>query len=244
MRPVSADQIERFHETRTTLGPFALAAHSTYLVNVAAGDRVLRERSIRTLVSEIRRCESLRIPLLVLHPGSHGGAGEAAGLRRVVGALDRVHRATAGSVVRTALEVTAGQGNSLGWRFEQLRAVLDRLADPVRACVCFDTAHAFAAGYDLRTPEAYASLWERFDREIGLRHLAFFHLNDSRTPLGSRVDRHAHIGRGEIGRAPFGWILRDARFRAIPKVIETPKEGDMDRKNLALLRRLARGATG
>ena len=243
MRPVPADELTRFHGTRAALGPFALAAHSTYLVNLAAMNRALRERSIRTVAAEVRRCAALGVPLLVLHPGSHGGAGEARGLRRVIAALDRVHASTRGSPVRIALEVTAGQGTSLGWRFEEMHAILSALAEPARACVCFDTAHAFAAGYDLRTPAAYDALWGDFDRVIGLPQLGFFHLNDSRTPLGSRVDRHAHIGRGEIGSAPFGWILRDPRFTAIPKVIETPKEDDMDRKNLARLRRLARGPT-
>jgi deoxyribonuclease IV len=240
MRPVPDEAAGRFRGADAALGPFALAAHSTYLVNPATGDPELRRRSIETLVAEVRRCDSLGVPLLVLHPGSHGGAGEKRGLRRAIAALDRVHRATRPSRVRIAIEITAGQGTSLGWRFEQVAAILTGVADPSRVCVCFDTAHALAAGYDLRTPETYAALWDRFDREIGLEHLAFFHLNDSRTPLGSRVDRHAHIGRGEIKRAPFGWILRDERFRAVPKVIETPKEGDMDRRNLALLRRLAR----
>lgn len=242
MRPLPAAEITRFHGTHDALGPFALAAHSTYLVNLAATDRALRERSIRTVAAEVRRCAALGVPWLVMHPGSHGGAGAARGLARVSAALDRVHAATRGAPVRIALEVTAGQGTSLGWRFEEIDAILGALADPARAGVCFDTAHAFAAGYDLRTPAAYDALWGHFDRVIGLPRLAFFHLNDSRTPLGSRVDRHAHIGRGEIGDAPFGWILRDPRFLAIPKVIETPKEGDMDRKNLARLRRLARGA--
>jgi deoxyribonuclease-4 len=240
MRPVPDEAAGRFRGADAALGPFALAAHSTYLVNPATGDPELRRRSIGTLIAEVRRCDALGVPLLVLHPGSHGGAGEKRGLRRAIAALDRVHRATRGSRVRIAIEITAGQGTSLGWRFEQVAAILAGLADGSRAAVCFDTAHALAAGYDLRTPEAYAALWERFDREIGLDRLAFFHLNDSRTPLGSRVDRHAHIGRGEIKRAPFGWILRDERFRMVPKVIETPKEDDMDRKNLALLRRLAR----
>ena len=235
-----AEEIERFRTLNVTRGPFALAAHSSYLVNPAAPAGPLRERSILTLIEEVRHCDALGIPVLVFHPGSHGGAGESRGLRRVIGALNRIHRATRGSAVRTGIEITAGQGTSLGWRFGQIAAILQGLKEPARACVCFDTAHAFAAGYDLRTRKAYRRLWRDFDTRIGLRHLALFHLNDSCTPLGSRVDRHAHIGRGEIGTAPFGWILTDARFRAIPKVIETPKEGGMDRRNLALLRRLAR----
>lgn len=234
------EQVARFRDLQARHGPFRLAAHASYLVNPASADRALRERSVRTLIAEARHCGALGIPRLVLHPGSHLGAGEGAGLRRVVAALDRVHAATAGMAVQTLLETTAGQGTGLGHRFEQLAEILAGLAQPDRAGVCFDTAHAFAAGYDFRRPELYAAMWTAFDRSIGLGRLALFHLNDSRTPAGSRVDRHTHIGRGAIGGAPFGWILADARFRLVPKVIETPKDGDMDRRNLTLLRRLAR----
>jgi deoxyribonuclease-4 len=233
-------EVARFRERDAAWGPFALAAHASYLVNAASPDPALRERSIRTLIAELHHCHALGIPLLVFHPGAHMDAGERAGLRRIAGALDRIHRATAELSVCTALETTAGQGSGLGWRFEQLAEILGRLARPERARVCFDTAHAFAAGYDFRTPQQYDALWREFDRRVGLARLALFHLNDSRTPPGSRVDRHMHIGRGEIGRAPFGWILADERFAHVPKVLETPKVDDMDRKNLALLRRLAR----
>jgi deoxyribonuclease-4 len=245
----TTEAVERFRRFDEQAGPFALAAHASYLINLASPDRNLRERSIRTMITEVRLCHALGIPLLVFHPGAHMGAGEVRGLRRVVQALDRIHRATVGlaakgasldALPKTVIETTAGQGTGLGWRFEQIAAILDGLADPDRARVCFDTAHAFAAGYDLRTPQSYEEVWAAFDRTIGLDKLAIFHVNDSRMPLGARVDRHAHIGRGEIGRRPFGWILTDPRFRALPKVLETPKEGGMDRKNLATLRRVAR----
>lgn len=250
--PLAEAEVVRFRELNTARGPFALAAHATYLANPASPDRALRERSIRALIDELRHCAALGIPALVLHPGAHMGAGERAGMRRVIASLDRIHAATATTTeatttsaaatapVLTLLETTAGQGTGLGWRFEQLAEILAGLAAPERARVCFDTAHVFAAGYDFRSPEQYAQIWREFDRTLGLERLAFFHLNDSLTPPGSRVDRHTHIGRGEIGARPFGWILADERFASVPKVIETPKDDDMDRVNLARLRRLYR----
>ena len=240
MAPLADDETKRFRDLNAAIGPFALAAHASYLINLASPERTLRERSIRAMITEMERCEVLGIPLLVFHPGAHMGAGEGWGLRRVAGALNRIHRATRGMKVSSVIEITAGQGTGLGWRLEQITRVLDGLKEPDRSRVCFDTAHAFAAGYDFRSRESYEMLWREFDRTIGIGRLGIFHLNDSAKPLGSRVDRHAHIGRGAIGAAPFGWILADRRFGELPKVIETPKEGGMDRKNLSLLRRLAR----
>jgi deoxyribonuclease-4 len=240
IKPLDVEEVERFRDLDASRGPFALAAHASYLINLASPDRRLRERSIRTVIKELHHCRRLEIPLLVFHPGAHMGAGEKQGLRRVSGALNRIHRAAGDSGVRTVIETTAGQGSGLGWRFEQIAEIVNGLDEPGCARVCFDTAHAFAAGYDFRTPVQYRGLWTEFDRLLGLEKLAIFHFNDSRAALGSRVDRHAHIGKGEIGRSPFGWILADERFKKIPKVLETPKEGDMDRKNLSLLRRLAR----
>ncbi|MBD3236383.1 MAG: deoxyribonuclease IV [Candidatus Eisenbacteria bacterium] len=240
--PLDSEDVRRFREIRARRGPFAMAAHANYLINLASPERALRERSIRTLRVTLERCDQLGIPLLVLHPGAHRGSGERAGLRRVSGALNRVLRASSGGRARIALETTAGQGSGLGHQFEQLARLLDGLRAPARAAVCFDTAHAFAAGYDFRTRARYEEMWRRFDRIIGLRRLAFFHLNDSARACGSRIDRHAHIGAGMIGDDPFGWLLADRRFRRVPKVIETPKEGGMDRRNLTRLRRLARRA--
>jgi len=243
-RPLTDEEIARFRRVAGERGPFALAAHSSYLINLASPDRDLRERSIRTLIAELDHCADLGIPLLVLHPGAHMAAGERAGIRRIARALARALETTrqrqGARAARLALEITAGQGTSLGWRFEQLAEILGRLAHAAEARVCFDTAHAFAAGYAFRTPEDYARMWRAFDRAIGLERIAIFHCNDSLTPCGSRVDRHTHIGRGKIGGVPFAWLLNDPRFTRVPKVIETPKEGDMDRRNLALLRRLAR----
>jgi deoxyribonuclease-4 len=228
-----------FRQTHEALGPFALAAHAGYLVNLASPDRALRERSIRTMIRELERCEALGIPLLVFHPGAHMGAGDARGLRRIAGALRRIHAATSGMRVKTTIENTAGQGSALGSRLSQIARLLDASGESARLRVCFDTAHAFAAGYDFRSREQYRALWDEFEGLIGLKKLAIFHLNDSVREAGSLVDRHAHIGQGRIGRKPFGWLMTDARFRRVPKIIETPKRGGMDRSNLALLRRLA-----
>jgi len=239
-KPLSAEAVTEFRRTREEVGPIAVAAHASYLINLGSPDRRLRDRSIRSLVQELKRCEALGIEHLVLHPGAHMGAGEERGLRRIASALRRAHARTSGFEVKTVLENTAGQGTGLGHRFEQLARIIDDVDAPDRLRICFDTAHAFAAGYDFRTPRGYAAFWEDVDRLIGLENLAIFHLNDSRRDVGSRVDRHAHIGRGKIGREAFGRLMRDRRFGRVPKVLETPKEGDMDRRNLALLRRLAR----
>lgn len=244
VKPLSAEEVRLFCETRAARGPFAVAVHACYLVNLASPDRSLRERSIRMMVRELERCETLGVPFLVFHPGAHMGAGEVRGLKRIAGALDRIHTATKGVRVKTVIENTAGQGSNLGWRFEQLACLCDAVGDAERLHICFDTAHAFAAGYDFRAPAAYNNLWAEIDRTVGLARVAVFHLNDSLTDAGTRVDRHAHIGQGKIGREPFRRILRDPRFRRAIKVIETPKKDDMDRRNLALLRRLAERRPG
>ncbi|HKQ60771.1 MAG TPA: deoxyribonuclease IV, partial [Candidatus Polarisedimenticolaceae bacterium] len=202
----------------------------------------LRELSIETLRLEIERCVQLGIPALVLHPGAHLGAGEAAGLARVAEALDRVlargRLRRAG--IRVLLELTAGQGTQLGHRFEQLAEVLAAARCAGRLGVCFDTCHALAAGYDLRTAEGYRETFDAFQRTLGLDRLAAFHLNDSRGRLGCRRDRHEHIGCGHVGREGFRRLLVDPRFAGLPMVLETPKGDDLteDRVNLAQLREL------
>jgi deoxyribonuclease-4 len=249
-RRLSAEEIRAFRQMQARLGPIAVVAHAGYLLNLAAAERALRERSVRALIGELERCEALGIPSLVLHPGAHVGAGEARGITRVAAALRRAHAATPGFAVKTVLENTAGQGSSLGPTVAQLAAIMDAAGDAGRLGLCIDTAHAFAAGYDLRTPEGYSGLWDEVARLIGSARLAVVHLNDARRELGSRVDRHAHIGQGYLGRQAFARILSDPYLAAVPKIIETPKEGDMDHKNLGLLRRLAsaprhrRGAPG
>jgi deoxyribonuclease-4 len=211
-------------------------AHSCYLVNLAAPEGRVRQRSIAALVDEIERASALGVPFIVMHPGAHLGAGERAGLKAVARGLDEVFRATRRSRVRIALETTAGQGSALGYRVEHLDAILQACRYASRLAVCVDTCHLFAAGYDIRVRQGYESVMKQLER----LPVVAFHLNDSKRPLGSRVDRHEHIGRGQIGLAGFRRVLRDARWRDLPMVLETPKGKDMreDVRNLQVLRSL------
>jgi deoxyribonuclease-4 len=196
------------------------------------------------LVIELLRAERLGLPYLVLHPGAHTTVGETAGLRNAVRALDEAHRQTRGIRARCLLETAAGQGRQLGWRFEQLAALLDGVSEPDRLGVCFDTCHVFAAGYPLSTLRQYRATMRRFNRAVGVARIKAIHLNDSKRPLGSRVDRHEHIGKGRLGLSPFRHLLSDRRFRNTPMYLETPKgcrRGvDWDVINLRALRALAR----
>lgn len=240
-RPVEAGAARQFRSAARRSRVRPVSSHACYLINVAASDPAIRARSRQALREEIERAEALGIPHLVLHPGAHTGAGADEGIRRAADSLEAVLANTAASPVRVLLENTAGQGTSLGWRFEELAAILERLGDPPRLGVCLDTCHAFAAGYDLRTPAAYAASMKALDEAVGLRRVRLLHLNDSRGALGSRLDRHEHIGRGQLGREAFRSVLRDRRLSRVPKVLETPKgeDGAEDRRNLAVLRRLA-----
>ena len=233
--PLSEEEAERFRaEARRSGKP--TAAHSLYLANHAAADRALRKKSWDALAEELGRCERLGIPFLVFHPGSNPDLEEgvslaAEGMER---ALDRVK-----GKARLTVEITAGQGHSLGWRFEHvaaLRAAVPGVARR-RVAVCFDTCHAFAAGYDFREEEGFARVFEEFDRVVGLEHLAIFHLNDCKKPLGCRVDRHEHIGKGEMGLGPFRLLVNDPRFAKAPGVLETEMRF---RENLDVLRSLVR----
>ncbi|MGE4193668.1 MAG: deoxyribonuclease IV [Pseudodesulfovibrio sp.] len=223
-------------------GDYPIAAHDSYLINLASDKPDLLSRSLLAFAEELRRIEKLSVPYLVTHPGSHLGAGAEEGIRRYAANLDRAieDSGTAGAMV--LLETTAGQGTNLGSTFEELAAIIDASAHPDRLGVCYDTCHTFAAGYDIRTPEAYAATFDAFDRIIGIDRLKFFHLNDTKNEFGSHKDRHEHIGRGEIGEAGFANIVRDPRFRDIPMTLETPKDDDLqdDVRNLTLLRSLAK----
>ncbi len=210
------------------------------MLNPAAPDEDLWRKSRDTLIIELERCEALDIPYLVLHPGSHMDAGEEEGLKRVARALGEVHAATRGFRARILLETTAGQGTNLGYRFEQLAWLIENTPEGERLGVCLDTCHAFAAGYELRTPEGYEATLEEFDRVIGLSRLLAVHLNDSKNGLGSRVDRHEHIGKGVLGLETFRMVVNDPRLAALPGLLETPKSDDLheDMENLAVLRSL------
>lgn len=209
-------------------------AHASYLINLAAPRGDLQRRSKAAFVAELERSEALGVGAVVMHPGAHVGAGVAVGLRRVAAAVRWALARTAGYRVRVLLELTAGQGSCLGCTFEQLRALLDAIDEPLRVGVCLDTQHALAAGYEWRTPAAYEAMWREFDRVIGLRRLAAFHLNDSKVDLGGRADRHAPIGAGHIGVSPFRRLVADPRFRDLPAVVELPPTHI--RKSLQILR--------
>ena len=223
--------------------PFsAVFGHAGYLINLAAAASENRDRSIQSLIQEVELATNLRLPFLVLHPGAHLGAGEAAGIKQTIAALDQVHAATKTSRVRIALENTAGQGSCLGHKIEHMAAIYDGVKKTERLGLCLDTAHFFAAGYDIRTPKGWDAAIREVEKLVGLRQILAFHLNDSKTDLGSRVDRHEHIGEGRIGLKGFRTIVNDPRFKNSPGCLETPKSEDLheDVKNLATLRSLVR----
>ncbi|MEW6517883.1 MAG: deoxyribonuclease IV [Thermodesulfobacteriota bacterium] len=239
--PISAEEQRLFQAAWRQWGDWPVAAHNSYLINLASPNLEVRDRSVIALAAELERCAALAIPLLIMHPGSHGGEGVAAGLERLVEHLDQaLSRATGAEQVTILLENTAGQGNALGAAFAEIAFVLKHAAHSSRLGVCLDTCHLFAAGYDFRTRKSYRQTMDEFDRLIGLDRLRFFHLNDSIKGLGSRVDRHEHIGRGRIGLAGFRNFLSDPRFRDQPMTLETPKGKDLkeDMVNLQVLRKL------
>lgn len=231
------ESLRSFRVNLDAAGLGTAIAHASYLFNLA-GDGATLERSREGLLDEWDRAEKLGLAALVLHPGAHLGAGEAEGIARIADSLNRIERRRPRHKARILLEGTAGQGSCLGYRFEQLAAMLEGLERPERFGVCLDTAHLFAAGYDIRTAEGLASVLAGFDRVVGLGEVRAFHLNDSKTPLGSRVDRHQHLGRGLIGLEPFRALVNDARFQALPMILETPGGDAGYRRNLAVLREL------
>jgi deoxyribonuclease-4 len=239
-RPLSEDDVRAFAAARATTGIDALLAHDCYLFNLAAPVADLRERSVREIIAELERCERLAIPFLVAHPGAHCGAGDDEGLRTAARSLGEVLATCRGFRATIALENTAGQGTQIGWRFEQLGRLCADARDGDRLRVCVDTEHAFAAGYDLRTATGYAEAFGALDAAVGIGRVVAFHLNDAKCPLGGRLDRHEHIGRGHLGVAAFRRVVRDRRFAGLPMCIETPKMTDLaeDRRNLAVLRSL------
>lgn len=218
----------------------AVFGHTGYLINLGAAPGPNRDNSIKSLIQEINLAGELGVPFLVLHPGAHLGAGEEHGIKQIVAGLDEVFRATKKLPVRIALENTAGQGSCLGCDIAHLGAIFDRVSAPKRLGVCLDTAHFFAAGYDIRTPKGWDAAIKQVDEFVGMKQVLAFHLNDSKTDLGSRVDRHEHIGKGKIGREAFRHIVNDPRFKDHPGCLETPKSKDLheDVENLGVLRSL------
>lgn len=232
--------VARFRSQLAQSGLHCIFGHTGYLINVAAPKGENREKSIKSLIQEIELAHAIELPFLVLHPGAHLGTEESTGLEQIVAGLNEVLRITKTSRVRIALENTAGQGTCLGCRIEQLAWIYDHIDQPERLGICLDTAHFLAAGYDIRTPKGWDAAIGQVESLVGLDQILAFHLNDSKTELGSRVDRHAHIGQGKIGLEAFRYIVNDPRFTNHPGCLETPKSDDLreDIKNLAVLRSL------
>jgi len=241
-KDITAERAEGFRQAVVQASLKHLVAHDSYLINLASPNDTLWKRSIDAFVDELRRADLLGIPFVVTHPGAYTESSEKRGIRRIIRALNEVHRQTRDLSAKCLLETTAGQGTCLGWKFEQLAAILDGVKEPDRLDVCFDTCHVFAAGYPMGAERDYRQTMREFNRLIGVKRIRVFHVNDSRRELGSRVDRHAHIGRGEMGLEPFQHLLKDRRFRKVPMILETPKgteDGvDLDQLNLNTLRGL------
>jgi deoxyribonuclease-4 len=248
-KPLTEKDVENYQKEAAAFGDVVpVAVHASYLINIGSPDEALCEKSFQALKIEVERCGTLGIPLITFHPGSFVKSDEQSGLDNISRGVRRLLVETADSAPRTTvcLETMAGQGTNLGHRFEQLAYLLDEAGPSERLGICFDTCHVFAAGYDIRTPEAYAETMAEFDRVIGLHHIKFFHFNDSKFELGQRKDRHAHIGQGHIGRQGFANFVNDPRWADHAAHLETPKKEDdeegneveMDPVNLAALREL------
>jgi deoxyribonuclease-4 len=241
-RPFTPAELAQYANQLATGKLARVFGHTGYLINLAAPSSPKRDKSLRSLIQEIQLAAELGLPFLVMHPGAHLGQGETPGLRQLVAGLDEVFAATRHWPVRIALENTAGQGTYLGRQIAHLAEVYQRVKQPRRLGVCLDTAHLFAAGYDIRTPRGWDDLIAEVDSLLGLKEVLAVHLNDSRGELGSRLDRHAHIGAGKLGAAAFSHIVNDRRFASLPGCLETPKSPDLheDIANLAVLRSLVR----
>jgi len=239
--PLTKDEIKQFRQRWEKAGNIPVASHASYLINLGSGNREQGEKSVRAFTEELKRCGQLEIPWVVIHPGSHLGKGIDQGLANVARHLDRVF-ANAGkkSTVKVLLETTAGQGTGLGSSFTELARIIELSGFSDRIGVCLDTCHIFAAGYDFRTPETYMKTLAELQQTVGLERVCFFHLNDSKKDLGSKVDRHEHIGEGRIGLSGFRLLLNDPRFASHPMTLETPKGINLqeDRDNLVRLHSL------
>src|SRR5205807_5111596 len=246
-RPLSPDEIRTFLDYQQRAQLASVFAHANYLINLAATNPQFHANSLRALAEELIRADYLELPFLVMHPGAHLGAGEEAGLEKIATSIDAIWRVIPKVKTKIALETTAGQGSCLGHRFEHIAHIINNVREPERICICLDTAHIFAAGYDIGSENAVKKTFREFDRIIpqARDRLAAIHLNDSKAVRGSRIDRHAHIGKGQIGLAVFRFIMNEPRFRKIPKVLETPKGKELkeDVVNLRTLRRLIVSST-
>lgn len=239
-KPLSEDEIENFKTGLADSNIKYVCVHDCYLINLCATSDEIYKKSLDAFVDEIERCHQLGIEDLNFHPGAHCGAGEEEGIKKIAETINLAHEKTSGHKVNSMLEATAGQGSNLGYKFEQLRKIIDLVDQKDRMKVCIDTAHIFAAGYDIRDEESYEKVIKEFDDIVGLDRLKCFHMNDSKKDLGSRVDRHDHIGKGFIGLSGFSNIMNDKRLAHIPKILETPKgkEHLEDVENINILKSL------
>jgi deoxyribonuclease-4 len=241
--PITAEKAERFKVElkKANIPAKHVFAHTCYLINLASPKKDVLDKSLTALEDELRRCDQIGVPGLVMHPGAHLGTGRDTGIQQVAEMAAMVFERIPGLKTRLLIETTAGTGTNLGARFEDLAEILGLVDDPAHIGVCLDTCHIFAAGYDIRTPDAYEKTMKEFDRVVGFRNLHAIHVNDSKMPFNSRKDRHEHIGQGEIGEEAFRSLMRDERLRHIPMSLETDKDEAMteDVMNLGVLRRLA-----
>lgn len=238
--PLEEAEVRTFKARRNAWGGGSVFAHDSYLINLGSPEEALYQKSLRAFQEEYDRCEHLGLDFLVMHPGAHVGSGEDGCLAQIARAVKAVLQHSARTETQILFEVTAGQGTTVGYRFEHLRLLLDESGFSGRTGICFDTCHVFAAGYDLRTEKAYQATMKAFDQMVGCNRIKAFHLNDSKKGLNCRVDRHEHIGKGAIGLEAFRCLMNDDRFRDVPKVLETPKGEDLaeDVMNLNLLKGL------
>ncbi len=239
-KPIEEKEIETFKSKLKNSKIKFVVSHDSYLINLCGTDKEILKKSRIALLDELERCELLEIPHLNFHPGSHLGAGEDDGIKLIAESINIVHDKTKGYKVSSMLETTAGQGTAIGYRFEQLQQIIELVEQKERMTVCIDTAHVFAAGYDIKDPKNFKKVIQEFDNIIGLDRLKCFHMNDSKKEFGSRVDRHEHIGKGFIGEEGFSNIMNDKRLKKIPKILETPKGKEYleDIENLKVLQSL------
>ncbi|HON82834.1 MAG TPA: deoxyribonuclease IV, partial [Caldisericia bacterium] len=238
-KPYEKEEIEEYFNNLNKVKIKKVVAHTSYLINLASPTEEIFEKSIDALIDDLERCNLLKIPFTIIHPGSHLGEGVEKGIERIIIGIERVFEKVKRGAI--ALETVAGQGSNIGFKFEQLKKIMEGVKEKDRIFVCFDTAHAFEAGYDIKTQNGFKKVLDEFDKIIGIEKLCAFHLNDSKTPLGSNVDRHENIGKGFLGLEPFKFLVNNKEFKEHPMILETPGGDEMyieDLKTLNLLKSL------
>jgi len=238
-KPYEKKEIEEYFNNLNKVKIKKVVAHTSYLINLASPNEEIFKKSIDALIDDLERCNSLNIPFTIIHPGSHLGEGVEKGIERIIIGIERVFEKV--NKAGIALETVAGQGSNIGFEFEQLKKIMEGVKEKDRIFVCFDTAHAFEAGYDIKTQNGFKKVLDEFDKIIGIEKLCAFHLNDSKTPLGSNVDRHENIGKGFLGLEPFKFLVNNKEFKEHPMILETPGGDEMyieDLKTLNLLKSL------